>query len=152
MAEGGEDQPLVAIYGSSPRPGRAFFQCGLLGEKTHTQGVFSGLSYPDFRRVHQGLCSGGVPKLYGSGSVQESRLLSTIADLRQLGIHAVTEVTELLLELRRNGYSDALFAGIVDLPERIAQETGTYFVAIVDGFQELKDLNHFKAIKEHLVS
>lgn len=82
--------------------------------------------------------------------VQESRLLSTIADLRQLGIKAITEGTELLLELRRNGYSDALFAGIVDLPERIAQETNTCFVAIIDEFQELKDLNHFKAIKEYM--
>lgn len=86
----------------------------------------------------------------GAALFQEGRLLSTIADLRQLGINAITDGTELLLELRRNGYSDTLFAGIIDLPERIACETNTYFVAIIDEFQELKDLNHFKAIKENI--
>ena len=81
---------------------------------------------------------------------QESRLLSIIAELRKLGINSITEGTELLLELGRNNYSDTLLANIVDLPESIARETDTCFVAIIDEFQELKDLNRFKAVKEHI--
>jgi Holliday junction resolvase/AAA+ ATPase superfamily predicted ATPase len=90
-----------------------------------------------------------------SGSVRaslsrEPRLLTTLADLRGLGLTALNEATEWLLELRQNGASDALFASVIDLPETLAQETQTYFVAILDEFQELQDLNHFKAIRENL--
>lgn len=81
---------------------------------------------------------------------RETQLLTTLADLRGLGLTALNEATECLLELRRNGASDTLFASVIDLPEALAQETQTYFVAVLDEFQELHDLNHFKAIRENL--
>lgn len=80
--------------------------------------------------------------------IPESAFLSLISDIRALKIDALNEATECLLELRANRFSDLLFTAIINFPEKLAQETGIYFVSIIDEFQELTDLNRFKPIKD----
>jgi len=81
--------------------------------------------------------------------LQEDWLLAALADLRGLGIAALTLASDLLLALRHRNFSDTLLSGILDLPEQLAQETDHYFVVILDEFQELQDLNNFKVIREY---
>ena len=98
------------------------------------------------------LQSGGAPGCSQSlraSLLSESRLLAALADLQSSGISSLVRASELLLALRARDYSDTLFAGILDLPEQVAQETDRYWVVLLDEFQELQALNQFKAVQEY---
>jgi AAA+ ATPase superfamily predicted ATPase len=83
-----------------------------------------------------------------TGLVQ-SYSAATVARLGALRIETLNRAVELLEALNRRAYSHDLFEDIIDLPEKLAQETGAFFLVIVDEFPELAALMKFKAVKEN---
>ena len=86
---------------------------------------------------------------FRSHLLREERFVAALADLRNLELDALRTASELLIELRRRNFSDTLLAEVIDFPEGLAQETNRHFVVILDEFQELQDLNRYKAIREY---
>jgi len=83
-----------------------------------------------------------------TGLVQ-SYSVAAMARLGALQINALNRAVELLEALNRRAYSHDLFEDIIDLPEKLAQETGVFFLIIVDEFPELASLMKFKGVKEN---
>jgi len=83
-----------------------------------------------------------------TGLVQ-SYSVAAVARLGALQIKALNRAVELLEALNRRAYSHDLFEDIIDLPEKLAQEAGIFFLVIVDEFPELAALMKFKGVKEN---
>jgi Holliday junction resolvase/predicted transcriptional regulator len=84
-----------------------------------------------------------------TGLVQDYSV-AAIARLGALKIKALDQAMALLEALNKHAYSHDLFEDIIDLPEKIAKETGCYFLVIVDEFPELAALMKFKGVKENV--
>jgi len=84
-----------------------------------------------------------------TGLIQDYSV-AAIARLGSLKIKALTQAMALLEALNRRAYSHDLFEDLIDLPEKIARETGSYFLVIVDEFPELAGLMKFKGVKENV--
>ncbi len=74
----------------------------------------------------------------------------TLARLQLLGLESLNRAATALRLLERHEFSYELFDTIVDLPQALSQETDRRCVVIIDEFQELKSLERFKAVKEHI--
>lgn len=76
--------------------------------------------------------------------------LAALDRLRDLGIKNLSRAATALHLLEEHDYSYGLFSEIIDLPDRLALETGHKVIVIIDEFQELKNLERFKAAREHI--
>jgi len=74
----------------------------------------------------------------------------TLARLQLLGLESLNRAATALRLLERQEYSYELFDTIIDLPQTLAEETNRKCVVIIDEFQELKSLERFKVVKEHV--
>lgn len=74
----------------------------------------------------------------------------TLARLQLLGLESLDRAATALRLLEKREYSYELFDTILDLPQALAQETDHKCIVIIDEFQELKSLERFKVIQEHI--
>ena len=90
----------------------------------------------------------GETGFLAAAKLDESEWLSTLGKAQNLGIRALTEGIKAVLRIRGKSASDRdAYKTIIDLPHQLHQETGKFFLLVMDEFQACAQLNGFSGVK-----
>jgi len=90
----------------------------------------------------------GETGVLAAAKLDESEWLATLGKAQNLGIRALTEGIKAVLRIRGKSASDRdAYKTIIDLPHRLHQETGKFFLIVMDEFQACAQLNGFSGVK-----
>jgi len=90
----------------------------------------------------------GATGILAAAKLDESEWLSTLVKAQNLGIRALTAGIKAVLRIRGKSASDRdAYKTIIDLPHQLHQETGKFFLMVMDEFQACAQLNGFSGVK-----